>query len=410
MTVIYPTLGDLWPFSEAAVAPELAALSVNVFFAEPDGSSIKAAVWTRGVDPNTAPRASYALRVRRAEGQGDLARWQPQSGDWETVARFPATPGQTDCSIIELNGILLGGVTETEGLKQRVQTLLASDLRDMRVFRILSKVLAVLSTITLFFAVRAGVESRALEPFLLVFALAVLIALIAVSLRAQSRVMSELGQTRLREQFQFEYRPKAHEGLSLSQLSATLRDHDRNREEEAVVFAFLLLLCFVYFISPLVVVGVVVALIVTTFMSADLKGMRLLGIAADRVETRLEQAFLSFRAGDDAMSPPALRRAKKHVLRDRLRRYQDVQGRLRDSRAKARLNQDLSMAVALVIIFSAYAFPIASGFQKLSIATQDSLVETSLFSVAPVIVLLSISKTTVALAQVASRRIASATQ
>jgi hypothetical protein len=64
------------------------------------------------------------------------------------------------------------------------------------------------------------------------------------------------------------------------------------------------------------------------------------------------------------------------------------------------------MAVALVIIFSAYAFPIAAGFQTLSIAKHDSLVETSLFSVAPVIILLSISKTTVALAQVANRRLA----
>jgi len=62
--------------------------------------------------------------------------------------------------------------------------------------------------------------------------------------------------------------------------------------------------------------------------------------------------------------------------------------------------------VAFLIIFSAYASPIAAGFQKMSITLKDSLVATSLFSVAPVIVLLSISKSTVAMAQIVNRQIA----
>ncbi|MCB1310362.1 MAG: hypothetical protein KDK29_00070, partial [Sedimentitalea sp.] len=183
------------------------------------------------------------------------------------------------------------------------------------------------------------------------------------------------------------------------------REHDRKREEEAVIFGFLLLLCFVYFISPLVVIGVIVALIIVTLMTGDPAMLRTLGLAFDRAETRLEKTFLSFRASDDALSPPALRDAKKQVLRDRIRRYGDMAGRVRAAQARTRLTQDLGLAVAFLIIFAAYAFPIAAGFQKMSIATADSLVSTSLFRVAPVIILLSISKSAVALAQIVNRRL-----
>jgi hypothetical protein len=48
--------------------------------------------------------------------------------------------------------------------------------------------------------------------------------------------------------------------------------------------------------------------------------LRTLGLAYDRAETRLERTFLSFRASNDALAPPALRSAKKDVLRDRMRR------------------------------------------------------------------------------------------
>ena len=98
--------------------------------------------------------------------------------------------------------------------------------------------------------------------------------------------------------------------------------------------------------------------------------------------------------------------AKKEVMRDRLRRYGDMLGRVRQGQAKARLNGDLAIAVAFVIIFSAYAFPIAAGIRTLAASAADSLVTTSLFRVAPVIILLSISKSTVALAQVLNRRLA----
>jgi hypothetical protein len=210
---------------------------------------------------------------------------------------------------------------------------------------------------------------------------------------------------RMREQFQFEYRPAEHQPLTLKTLTSQLTDHDRRREEEAVLFGFLLLLCFVYFISPLVVIGVIVAVIIVTLMTGDIKALQVLGRAFDRTETRLEHSFLSFRAGNDALTPPGLRQAKKQVLRDRIRRYVAMLGNVRESQRKFRLSQDMSMAVAFVIIFSSYAFPIAAGFQKLSISLSDSLVSTSLFSVAPVIILLSISKTAVALAQVLNRRL-----
>lgn len=408
MAAMYPTLGDLWPYSEAAVPPELGGLQVDVFFDDPRGSSISAAQWVTSADPAAAPRASYALRLRREDGEGELARWNPATGRWEPTAYFPVPEPGSACSIIELRGIVLSNVTTVEALAERLRNLLQRELSEMKAYRFISKILQVSSVIILFFAVRSGVEANAMEPFLLVFALAVGVGMIAVGLRSRCRTISEVGLARVREQFQFEYRPSDHAPLNVTNVTSILQDHDRKREEEAVVFGFLLLLCFVYFISPLVVIGVFVALIVVTLMSGDLKALRVLGVAFDRSETRLEQAFLSFRAGDDEMSPPALRKAKKEVLRDRIRRYGAMLGRVRERHAKARLAQDLSLAVAFLIIFSAYAFPIAAGFQKLSIATRDSLVETSLFSVAPVVILISIAKSTVALAQIANRRIAAA--
>lgn len=407
MAITAPALGDLWPYSEAAVPPELAALPVDIFLTDPKGSGISAAQWLIGADPAAAPRASYALRLRRLGGEGELARWDPATGTWKQVRTFAMPKGgaEEECAIIELRGVLLSNVETPEALATRLQHLLQSEMGEMKTYRLVSKVLSIASVITLFYAVRNGVEARAVEPFLLVFCLAVMIGMVSVGLRARCKTLSDIGLARMREQFQFEFRAADHAPLTMGTVTSILKEHDRKREEEAVIFGFLLLLCFVYFISPLVVIGVFVALIVVTLMVGDSRTLRLLGAAFDRTEVRLEQAFLSFRAGDDRMSPPALREAKKQVLRDRIRRYGDMLTRVREAQAKSRLMQDLCLAVAFLIIFSAYAFPIAAGFQKLSIAFRDSLVSTSLFSVAPVIILLSISKNTVALAQIANRRL-----
>jgi hypothetical protein len=405
MAVTYPILGDVWPFSEAAAPPELAALRLDVFFTDPKKSSIRAAQWMRLKTPLVAPRASYALRVSRKAGRGELARWNPGTGVWDAVAQFLVPDDKEGCSIIELKGIVLGGVSDVETLSVRLRALLQSELTEMKIYRLTSKVLSVMSIIILFYSVRSGVESNAIEPFALIFALAFGVGLIAVGLRARCRTISELGMTRMREQFQFEYRAADHAPLGVHNVTAILKEYDLKREEDAVVFGFLLLLCFVYFISPLVVVAVIVALIIVTLMTGDLKSLRMLGMAFDRTETRLEQSFLSFRAGDDNLAPPALRHAKKQVLRDRVRRYSDMLGKVRETQARVRLTQDIGMAVAFIIIFSAYAFPIAAGFQKLSIGLKDSLIATSLFSVAPVIVLLSIAKSTVAMSQIVNRHL-----
>ncbi|MHA6261776.1 hypothetical protein ACXYMO_01125 [Arenibacterium sp. CAU 1754] len=405
MTAIYPILSDIWPYSEAAVPPELASLPVDFFFTDPKGSGVTAAQWVTPVDPAAAPRASYALRVSRAGGRGELARWDPTRGDWTRVKTFPVPDDDPACAIIELHGILLGNVQDVDMLAARLKHLLSSELTEMKAYRITSKVLSVMSVIILFFAVRSGVESAAIEPFALIFAIAFGVGLIAVGLRTRCKLLSDQGLARLREQFQFEYRKDLHAPLSLNHLSNLVKEHDRKREEEAVIFGFLLLMCFVYFISPLVVIGVVVALIVVTLITGDPGMLRILGVAYDRSETRLEQSFLSFRAANDALAPPALRTAKKQVLRDRIRRYADMMGRVRDTQGRFRLTQDIAVAVAFLIIFSAYAFPIAAGLQKLAVSKADSLVTTSLFRVAPVIILLSISKSTVALAQIVNRKI-----
>ena len=405
MMINYPILGDLWPYSEAAVPPELAALTLDVFFTNPKGSSISSAKWMRIKEPAAAPRSSYALRVLRDNGKGELARWNPGAFVWDTVARFDVPDQHKGVSIIELRGIVLGNVNTMEALSGRLRELLRSELTTMKIYRLSSKVLSIVSIITLFFAVRSGVESNAIEPFALIFALAVGIGLIAVGLRARCRTISELGRIRMREQFQFEYRAADHAPLSANHVGMILKNYDLKREEEAVVFGFLLLLCFVYFISPLVVVAVIAALIIITLMTGDLKSLRMLARAFDRSETRLEHSFLSFRAGDDNLTPPALRKAKKQVLRDRIRRYGDLLGKVRGAQGRARLAQDIGLTVAFLIIFSAYAFPIAAGFQKSSIALKDPLVATSLFSVAPVIILLSIARSTVAMAQIINRQI-----
>jgi len=399
-----PVLGDIWPYTEAAAAPELAALPVDVFFSDPKTTSIQAATWMRLPDQEVAPRAAYALRVRRGGGQGDLSRWDPANGVWQVTERF-AMPGPEGSSIVELRGILLGGVDTPEALGVRMKSLLQAELSVAKSYRLIAKVLSVMSIIVLFFAVRSGVESHAIEPFALIFCLAVIIGLIAVGLRTRTKALSEQGLNRISEQFQFEYRKADHGNLTLNTVTTLLQDNDRKREEEAVIFGFLLLLCFVYFFSPLVVIGVIVAVIVVTMMTGDPGMLRVLGVAFDRSETRLEHAFLSYRASNDGLAPVALRRAKREVLRDRIRRYGDMMGRVRDTQGRFRVTQDIAFAVAFVIIFSAYAFPVAAGFQKLAVSKADSLVPTSLFRVAPVIILLSISKSTEALAQVANRRL-----
>lgn len=405
MPVTYPILGDIWPYSEAAAPPELASLPVDVFFSDPKGSSIQAAKWVLTEDPGCAPRAAYALRLTRQDGVGDLSRWDASRGEWQKVKRFNVPDRDRACSIIDLKGILLSNVATSQSLSGRLDVLLQADRREMKTYRLLSKVFSVMSIIVLFYSVRAGVEKAAIEPFALIFALAVGIGLLAVGLRVRCKTLSEEGLTRMREQFQYEYRASENAPLTLNNLTSILKENDRSREEEAVIFGFLLLLCFVYFISPLVVIGVIVALIIVTLMMGDRGTLRRLGLAFDRSETRLEQSFLSFRASNDTLAPPALRAAKKDVLRDRIRRYGDMQRKVRETQSRFRLTQDIGMGVAFMVIFSSYAFPIAAGFQKLSISVSDSLMSTSLFSIAPVVILLSISKSTVALSQIANRRI-----
>lgn len=406
MSVQYPTLGDIWPYSEATVAPELAPLPVDFFFSDPKGSRITAASWTTPADPEAAPQASYALRLRCKGRQGDIARWNPLQGEWKVTRTFPVPPGEDSCSIIDLKGILLGGVETTEALATRMKSLLQAELSRAKGLRLGAKLLSVMSIIVLFYAVRSGVERHAIEPFALIFSLAVGIGLLAVGLRTRTKALSEQGLNRIHEQFRFEYRKADHAGLSLKTVTNILKDHDRKRDEEAVIFGFLLLLCFVYFISPLAVIGVIVALVVVTMIIGDTEILRALGVALDRAETRLEQAFLSFRASNDAYAPAALRSAKKEVLRDRMRRHGDMLTRTRERQARFRLTQDIAVAVSFTIIFAAYAFPIAAGFRMLAVTTADSLVNTSLFKVAPVVILLSISRSTVSLAQVANRRLA----
>ncbi|MEX0340049.1 MAG: hypothetical protein AB3N11_13540, partial [Arenibacterium sp.] len=251
MAYTYPVLGDVWPFKEAAAAPELAPLTLDFFFSPPESSAIKSASWTLTEAPEAAPRASYALRVWQSGREGSLSRWDAIRGIWVATHRFQTSESRDACAVIELNGIILGGVQNVESLETRLKSLLSAELTEAKTIRLLAKVLSVASIIVLFYAVRSGVESAAIEPFALIFAIAVGIGFLAVGLRTRTKALSEQGLQRIREQFQFEYRKAEHGALTLNAVTNILGEHDRKREEEAVIFGFLLLLCFVYFISPL---------------------------------------------------------------------------------------------------------------------------------------------------------------
>ncbi len=405
MSMNFPKLADVWPYTEAAVPPELASLPLDVFFGNSRTTSISAAEWTTPVDPEAAPRASYALRLLCEDEIGELAKWDSAKGVWVAVSTFSAPETAAECSIIELHGILLGNVETVDALGDRLRSLLQNELTVIKTYRLVARVLGIMSIIVLFYSVRSGVESHALEPFVLIFSIAVAIGMTAVGLRNRCKSLHELAVLRLNEQFRFEYRQTKHAPLTIKHVNQTLRDGDRKGEEEAIIFGFLLLLCFVYFISTLVVVGVIVAVIVVALITGETSRLRALSVALERSEGRLEQSLLSFRASNDTLSPPALRHAKKQVLRDRARRFGDVLGTMRLTQSRYRLAHDMAIAVAFLIIFASYAFPIAAGFQKLSVTKADSLVVTSLFSVAPVIILLSIAKSTVSVAQIINRKI-----
>lgn len=401
----YPAFSDIWPFREVTIPPQLAVLPLEVFFTDRAPDTVTAASWLRVTDPNMAPRAGYALRLTRDNGKGSLARWDTDAQVWVDVTYFPVPTSDWDCAIIELNGIVLGNVASTEDLEARVKVLLAKELSNMTTYRLTAMVFSLASIMTLFFSVRAGVESRAIEPFALIFGLAVCAGMTAGFLKTRAKASAERGLTRIRDQFQFEYRSTPDQPLRMAHVNGVLLEMEARREEAALVIGFLLLLCFVYFVSPLMVVSVIVSLILVTLITGSPKTQRGLAMAYDRAEQRLEHALLSFRAGNDAMSTPALRRAKKQVLRDRIRRHADVRTYVQHRQGRLQFNQDLAFALAFVIIFGSYALTILTGIQKLAPGLGSSLVNTSLFSVAPIIVLLSVARSTSAMAKVVNRQL-----
>jgi hypothetical protein len=320
--------------------------------------------------------------------------------------RFPDPTGKKDCVVIEMNGIVLGSVTTREALEARVKVLLTRELGSLTKMRLLAMVFSVSSIMMLFFSVRVGVESQAMEPFALIFALAAGAGMTSGFLKTRAKAVAERGLARIRDQFQFEYKASADQPLRLSHVNAVLRDLEGRREEAAVAIGFLLLLCFVYFVSPLMVVSVIVSLVLVVLITGSPRAQVGLAVAYDRAEQRLENALLSFRAGNDAMSTPALRRAKKQVLRDRIRRHDEVRSFVQKRQGQLQLNQDLAFALSFVIIFGTYSLTIVAGLQKLAPGLGSSLISTSLFSVAPVIVLLSVAKSTSVMAKVVNRQLA----
>lgn len=400
------TLAELWPYHEISISPQLAALPLEAYFSDAPPASVTAANWRRVSDPGLAPRASYALRLCAQNGTGNLARWAEDGRGWTVMRRFDWPSNGRDCIVIELDGIVLGTVGDAEALADRVKSLVGRELSAMTVSRLAAMAFSIMGVMLLYFSIRAGAEMHAAEPFVLIFSLAVVSGLTGAGLKARARSLLERGQLRVRQQFQYEYRSSSASDLRITDINATLRDLQTKREEAAVASGFLLLLCFVYFVAPIMVASVLFALIMVTLITGASPALKGLAMAYDRAEQRFEYAALSYRASNDDLSTPALRDAKKQVLRDRSRRHNEVRDRVQSQQGRKQLNQDLGQAVAFLVIFGTYAMAIASGLQKPAPGIGDSLVVTSLFSVAPIIVLISISKSTTAMALVVNRRFA----
>lgn len=402
-----PTFDEIWPFRQVAVPSELSGVQVDRFLSSLNANSTRSTRVTEVATVQAAPTASYAMQVAGKGGRLSGAVWSVVSDRWVNVFEC-ATPNALDgrVFVIEFTGVLLGNVATPNELSFRIRLLLQKELNFMGAVRLFARLIAVFAIMTLFYAIRTGVEASAIEPFVIIFAAAFSVAMAAVYLRQKGRSMLNNSMTQLQEQFLFEYDVSRHSDLNISQVSDVMVGIDRSQEERAVVFGFCLLLSFVYFISPLIVIGALVALFlgILTLGSGNL---RLHYISArNRSEKRLENAMLSYRAGNDQFSPIRLRRAKKDVLRDRLKRFEKVSAELSRHDVGAVMRVDIAHAFALLAIVGAYALPLAAGIEQSASNLANSFETVSLFSVAPVIVLISISKSTVATAKVVSRKLA----
>lgn len=401
-----PKLSEVWPFDDTVVPAEIAAWRITAFLQEPADNAAKSVAWALVSTVDVVPRASYALQVRVKARCGHVARWDSAKQRWREVAEFAVDETLPETiSIVEFKGVLLANVMNAEQLSARVSALLQKTRQRTRDFLLASRLVSILSIVTLFGAIRLGVESFAPEAFVLLFALALMTGLLGLAMRLTAKQLAVHAIAKLAAQFRFEYDPKSTAAFTVADVTRPIRAYERQQEERATVFGFLLLLGFAYIVSPLVVLGVIAALFVAIIGLDGVQVEQTLVQVQSRAAMALENALLSFRSGFDRMSPRRLRQAKSRVLREGLRRYETVSNHVARRQSRAALRQDGLQALVTVIIFGAYILPMAFRVEAGSAAAATpvfsaALGTASIFSVAPIIVLYSLSKATVSTASI----------
>ncbi len=399
---VLPKLGAVWPFAEFSVPASLAQAPLGHFFSTASHLPAEVALVTQTEDPRAAPSASYALQIITNGGRLVVSRWNPQTGTWQRTFSRNFDGDQPDAiCVLEFKQVYLADPAEP--LASKMRRLMRGDIMRMDIGRFSSKLFALAAVVILFFAIREGAEVRAYGPFLVILGLAVLAALTATSLRNGSRALCEACLARAVEQIRFERNWQKSPVFTEKDAMETFRKFDQRREDEAAVFGFLLLLCIVYFISPLVVIGVLVALVLGVLILTRPDA----AVAAKRAQRSAEHdvsaSVLALRAGEDPFSPPSLRRARRHVLHTELQRATATEQAAHQLSTAHDQSSDLSAAVILAVILGTYALPIAAGYEVSAVSHANSLVSLSLFTVAPIVVLISICKSTMRLAHTAKR-------
>lgn len=390
-----PVIRDIWPFTEIVPTPELSLTRVDDLLDPVGGALVSSSIVRREMSsPTLAPQAAYAIRLHRSDGLVRISRWSTEHQDWDEVSSWSTSKAKPpQCVVLELSGVLLGNVTTIDRLRERMSELLAKDFSRMSYCLFASMAASFLSIALFFFGIRAGAEAQNMAVFILLIGMAACAGVIRAFLGSQSRILSEHAQSRMRKQFLFESQDSKVD-LKLSQLTEIVTTLELQRQDTALSVGLLLLLILAYFIAPLVILGVMIAVVLTSVLMSRAASLESLHKAQDRAAERLKYAMLSLYAVFDPFTPKKLLLAKRQVLSDRAYRYAMVTRKSDSAVVRATIYRSLAQALAFLLIFGAYGISTYMNPTKRTLI--DPLINGSLLSVAPFIVLFSISQSTIA--------------
>ena len=396
MTREIGNLGALWPFTEIDAPPGLASVPMESFWDENIDLPSDVALVTSGVTPGRVPRAAYALMLQRQGAVGTISRWISSRSSWKRCATTPVPEGPDACTVLELNHILLGNIESEEALKQRVRTLLDADLRIIRIARITAMLLSVCATILLFVSIQVGLEMRSMEAFLLLFGLSAGAGLTTARIRVMARSVADHALSCVKAQFHFEDSLSQRKTtLRAACLAETLREHDQRNEVITVLGAFTLFLGFAYFIAPPLVIAAVFVVILSSIILGSGAALFGIGKALERAEIRVAYALMVFRGSSNTrFVPEALRNARRQILRDRLHRFVQLRAKASRRIGVAKLRNDIAYAASFIVIIGAYSlWNTVRGSAAATPGAQTGVDIVSIVEMAPIIVLISLSRT-----------------